>query len=177
MKKHILLRGQRGIGKSTLICRLLEAAGLQPGGFYTKMDKNSGELMHPIYIYPAAQPIGQRKRGEDNLVGRCGQQGRFKEIYPAVFDTLGAAYLQPGPCQVVIMDELGFMESEAQSFRAAVLRALDRDVPILGAVKDRMDVPFLRYVCDHPQSEVIDIDAQNRDALFDTLLPIVQSWK
>lgn len=177
MKKHILLRGQRGIGKSTLIRRLLEAADLYPGGFYTKMDKNPGELMHPIYIYPASLPIDQRKRGEENLVGRCGQQGRFKEIYPVVFDTLGAAYLQPAPCQVVVMDELGFMESEAQVFRAAVLRALEGEVPVLAAVKDRMDVPFLRQVCAHPQAEVVDIDAQNRDALFETLLPIVKSWK
>ena len=63
MKKHILLRGERGVGKSTLIRRLLEASDLQPGGFYTKMDKNPGELMHPIYIYPAALPEAARKRG------------------------------------------------------------------------------------------------------------------
>ena len=74
MKKHILLRGERGVGKSTLIRRLLEASDLQPGGFYTKMDKNPGELMHPIYIYPAALPEAARKRGEENLVGRCGEQ-------------------------------------------------------------------------------------------------------
>ena len=178
MKKHILLRGEPGVGKSTLIRRLLEASDLQPGGFYTKMDKNPGELMHPIYIYPAALPEAARKRGEENLVGRCGEQGRFKEIFPNVFDTLGSAYLQDtAACRVIVMDELGFLESEAQAFRAAVLQVLDGEVPVLAAVKDRMDVPFLHQVCAHPRAEVVPIDTQNRDALFHRLLPIVKSWK
>ena len=33
MKKHILICGEKGVGKSTLIRRLLEAADLTVGGF------------------------------------------------------------------------------------------------------------------------------------------------
>ena len=95
-----------------------------------------------------------------------------------MFDTLGSAYLQDTTaCRVIVMDELGFMESEAQAFRAAVLGVLDEDVPVLAAVKGRTDVPFLHQVCAHPRAEVVPIDTQNRDALFHRLLPIVKSWK
>ena len=78
---------------------------------------------------------------------------------------------------MIVMDELGFLESEAKAFRAAVLGVLDGEVPVLAAVKDRMDVPFLHQVCAHPRAEVVPIDTQNRDALFHRLLPIVKSWK
>ena len=178
MKKHILICGEKGVGKSTLIRRLLEAADLTVGGFYTKMDESPKEVMHPIYIYPAKQPITERKRLQKNLIGRCGEFGRRKESFPAVFDTLGREYLEDTQgCQVIVMDELGFMESEAYAFRSAVLRALDSDVPVLAAVKNRMEVEFLRQVCAHPRAEVVPIDPKNREELYRMLLPVVSGWK
>ena len=72
MKKHILICGEKGVGKSTLIRRLVEEAQLTVGGFCTKMDENAEGAMRPIYIYPASLPTDQRIRGKENLVGRCG---------------------------------------------------------------------------------------------------------
>lgn len=57
-----------------------------------------------------------------------------------------------------------------------MLGVLDGEVPVLAAVKDRMDVPFCTGMR-HPRAEVVPIDTQNRDALFHRLLPIVKSWK
>ncbi|MBD9138900.1 MAG: hypothetical protein EGQ75_01395 [Clostridiales bacterium] len=178
MKKHILICGEKGVGKSTLIRRLVEEARLTVGGFCTKMDENAEGAMRPIYIYPASLPTDQRKRGVENLVGRCGNFGRQKEIFPEVFNALGIAYLQGTPsCQVIVMDELGFMESDAQAFRRAVLQTLDGEMPVLAAVKNRMDVEFLRQVCAHPRAEVVPINPENREELFCTLLPVVSGWK
>ena len=91
---------------------------------------------------------------------------------------MGTAYLRDTrACQVVLMDELGFMESNAHAFRRAVLETLDGEVPVLAAVKDRRDVEFLRQVCDHPRAQVFHIDLANREELFRTLLPMVKSWQ
>lgn len=68
------------------------------------------------------------------------------------------------------MDELGFLENDARAFQAAVLRALDGDTPVLAAVKPR-DTNFLRRVRSHPKAELVLLDEQNRDALYDRLLP------
>ena len=142
------------------------------GKYSNSLEVNVAERTFQMLQAKAAQ-------GESFVVlGRCGEQGPFKEIFPNVFDTLGSAYLQDtAACRVIVMDELGFMESEARAFRAAVLGVLDGEVPVLAAVKDRMDVPFLHQVCAHPRAEVVPIDTQNRDALFHRLLPIVKSWK
>ena len=53
MKRHLLICGERGVGKSTLIRRLLEHSTREVGGFVTKRlpvaDENG---FFPIYLYP-----------------------------------------------------------------------------------------------------------------------------
>ena len=55
MKRHLLICGERGVGKSTLIHRLLEHSTREVGGFVTKRlpvaDENG---FFPIYLYPAS---------------------------------------------------------------------------------------------------------------------------
>ena len=168
-KPHILICGERGVGKSTLLRRLL-ADDLRPlGGFVTKRlavpDENG---FYPIYIYPAALPEEERRSGRENLVGVC--DGRSSRRYADVFDTLGTKYLAAPAGGVLLMDELGFLENEAAAFQAAVLRALDGDTPVLAAVKPR-DTAFLRRVREHPKAELFQIDESSRDGLYEALRP------
>ena len=58
---------------------------------------------------------------------------------------------------------------------AAVIRALDGDMPVLAAVKPK-DTPFLRAVRGHENAELVFIDEQNRDALLEKLLPHILRW-
>lgn len=51
MNKHILICGEKGVGKSTLIQRLLDEACLTVGGFCTKMDENTGEGSCTPFIF------------------------------------------------------------------------------------------------------------------------------
>ena len=165
MKKHILICGEKGVGKSTLIRRLVEEARLTVGGFCTKMDENAEGAMRPIYIYPASLPTDQRKRGVENLVGRCGNFGRQKEIFPEVFNALGTAYLQGTPsCQVIIMDELGFMESDAHAFRRAVLQTLDGETPVLGVLREGLP-GWTPAVAAHPKVRLVTVTRENRNSL------------
>ena len=170
---HIIIRGPRGVGKSTLIRRLLEATGASEAGFYTKKAVPDADGVTQIHIYPAALPPGQRLPSEERCVGAC-SAGRMLCRRREVFDTLGVAYLNDTAGRdLLVMDELGFMESEAAEFQRAVLRALDGDLPVLAAVKDK-DVPFLAQVCSHPNASVWEITRDNRDALFEELLPLLK---
>ena len=73
------------------------------------------------------------------------------------------------------MDELGFFESKADRFTAAVLEALAGDIPVLAAVKSRTDVPFLNAVRAAPKAEVFSITPENRDELYRLLLPRMEA--
>lgn len=168
--KHILLCGERGAGKSTLIRRLLAHNARPLGGFITLRLKTADENgFYPIHLYPAAQPESERTSDSANLVGIC--DSRTSVRHSEVFDTLGTQFIESSPRgALIVMDELGFLENDAQRFQSAVLRALDSDTPVLAAVKPK-DTPFLRAVREHKNAEVFFIDAQSREELYETLLP------
>jgi nucleoside-triphosphatase len=172
--RHILIVGQRGVGKSTLIEKLLSASSRPRYGFITKMRSAGEDGFRPVYIHPAGQPAAERVYAEENCVGVC--DSRTHRPHPDVFNTLGVRYIQEArPNGILVMDELGFFEARADAFTAAVLEALSGDVPVLAAVKDRSDVPFLNAVRSAPKAEVFCITPENRDELYETLLPRVQT--
>ena len=125
MKRHLLICGERGVGKSTLIRRLLEKNMREVGGFVTKRlpiaDENG---FFPIYLYPASQKEDERRNETANLVGTCDSRSSIR--HPEVFDTLGAQLIESAPeGGIILMDELGFLENDARAFQSTVMRALD----------------------------------------------------
>ena len=93
-----------------------------------------------------------------------------------MFDTLGVRYIEAAqPDGILVMDELGFFEAQAESFTAAVLTALRGDIPILAAVKSRTDVAFLNAVRAAPKAEVFYITPENREELYERLLPSIKA--
>ena len=169
-KRHILISGERGVGKSTLIERLLSASTLPRYGFITKMRPAGPDGFHPVYIHPAGQPPHERVYADANCIGTCDSRTHRPNL--DAFNTLGVQYIREArPGGILIMDELGFFESRADRFTAAVLEALAGDIPVLAAVKSRTNVPFLNAVRAAPQAEVFHITPENRDALLAALLP------
>lgn len=171
--KHILICGDKGAGKSTLISRLLEETGLPVSGFVTKRLPSGEDGFHPIYIHPAGEPEEQRRREEENCIGTC--NGRIHNINLQTFDTVGAALIKgAAPGSILVMDELGFMEAGAVAFTKAVFDALDGDIPVLAAVKSRRDIPFLEKLRSHPKTEVWELTPQTREEVFEQLLAVLR---
>lgn len=171
--KHILLCGERGVGKSTLIQKLLKANTRSVYGFLTKRLAPDETGMHPVYLYPAAA-----KTLENTQSNRIGAgDSKVYSLSNEVFNTLGAQYIrQARPGGIIVMDELGFMEAKVETFVKTVFEALDGEIPVIAAVKARYDVLFLNEVRAHPNGHVYNIDAENRDALYEALLPTIRLW-
>ena len=141
---HILICGERGVGKSTLIEKLLRACSRPRYGFVTKMRPAGPDGFHPIYIHPAGQPTAERVYTEENCIGVCDSRTHRPNL--EVFDGLGVRYVRAArPGGVLVMDELGFFEAKAEAFTAAVLS--------------------------QPRAEVFYITPENRDVLYERLLP------
>lgn len=170
--KHILICGEVGSGKSTLISRLLAHSTRPVFGFITKKLDADENGFHPIYIHPAGS--NSRLYGELNLLGTCNR--KIHNVNLDVFNTLGVDYLKATQNGIIVMDELGFMEADAEAFTSAVFRALDGTIPVIATVKARFDVPFLNDVRAHKNAKLYTITKENRDELFEELLPVVQAW-
>ena len=174
-KRHILICGERGAGKSTLIRRLLESSGLCVSGFVTVREKEAdADGFFPIYLHPAAQSREERRFSQENLIGRCDSRSSVR--CTETFESLGVAYIADAPERsVIVMDELGFLENEATEFCSAVLRALEGETHVIAAVKEK-DTPFLNAVRASENALVVRVSQANRDAIFEDLLPTVREW-
>lgn len=163
--RPILIVGARDAGKTTLIRRLLSETSRPVRGFYTEKRLTDPPGTHSICLYPAWVDREEYRNTPDNQVGRW--NGQSMQPFPQVFDTLGVACLADVPPQaLVVMDELGFLESQASRFTQAVLDTLNGSAQVIAAVKDRPDVPFLQAVLAHPQALVFRLTPDNRQALY-----------
>ncbi|MDR0904827.1 MAG: nucleoside-triphosphatase [Oscillospiraceae bacterium] len=161
MAKHIFLTGEIQVGKSTAIRKFLANTGKSADGFLShivEVDSAQPELGRELYL---ARFDTERGETDSRLAARV----RFPnfEVYTDVFDGHGAELLRSaGARELIIMDELGRMEEDAEAFKAAVFARLDGGQPVLGVVK-MVETPFLDAVRAHPNVEIITVTEQNRD--------------
>jgi nucleoside-triphosphatase len=158
---HILIVGSNGVGKSTLIRRLLENVRLPVYGFRTEKEAPArvGGAEH-VYIHSVS---GKPTYTQHNLVGTC--SNHHSSRFPAAFERAVPHLCGIPANSIVLMDELGVMESDARDFCAAVLKCLNGDSFVIAAVRDKKS-PFLDAVRAHPQARCFFITPENCDALF-----------
>ncbi|MCL1827875.1 MAG: nucleoside-triphosphatase [Oscillospiraceae bacterium] len=159
---HIFLQGPKNTGKSTVIRKTLdiltEHSPITLGGFFTW---SSGGSEPDIFMRPA-----ERDRGKEvyRIAGYSAESGGL-DCDIDVFENIGTRLLtECAGAQLLIMDELGKLESGAPVFRRAVLNALSGDIPILGVLR-LGDVPWLAEIRDDSRVTLIDVNKKNRDSL------------
>ncbi len=152
MSSALFFTGDKGSGKSSAIGAILRQEGIEkPAGFVTKKLPLPGSAESGIYLLHPQQALTEAS--PHNMVGISRADGSFS-CYPQVFESLGVALLcQLSADALVLMDELGFMESQAPAFCRRVLEVLDSGARVLGALKNR-STPFLDAVRAHPNVEV-----------------------
>ncbi len=157
-KKHIFLTGNVQVGKSTIIRKLLSTELFyrkKIGGFRTINQEKF------VYIMGANESIDDCS--EKNICGRRYMNRLNVESYPEVFDEVGCELLQDVQgVDLILMDELGFLESRSYRFQNRVLEILDGEIPVIGVVKPKHD-KFLDRIRSHPDVEIIEITPENRE--------------
>ncbi len=168
---HALIVGERRVGKSTLIHRVLEALDVSVCGFETKKEQELEDPVYgnPIYIYEAGQPHEQH---EENCVGYCKDQKPKPNT--EVFDRFAEKFQEfPGDHDMILMDEIGFLEKKSEAFCKGILSVLDGETPVIAAVKTK-EIPFLETVRNHPNCRCFYITEENRDDLVGEVIVFVK---
>ena len=170
--QHIVLWGQRGVGKSTLARRLLEDWSGPVRGFITRASLPDADGFRSIYLHAADDPTPM-----EQTCNRIGRTNRTEHtMWPEVFDGLGVELLRAQPGSLILMDELGFLEQDAAGFRRQVLRCLDGNIPVLAVIKHKTHIPFLQEIRTHPRVQLYQVTAENRDDLPAVLSPLIRNW-
>lgn len=163
---NLILTGPSGRGKSTALRRVLAQLGEPVCGFWT--EKLIRGVPSPVFLHDCRAPL---RYTPEQIVGA--PKDGYMAAFPATFDTLGAASLRDLPQNaVVLMDELGFLESKAPVFQAAVISVLDSGRRVLAAIGDR-DTPFLNAVRMHRSCVCIDAAQARSDGFIALALDLL----
>lgn len=163
---HTLVIGSNKTDRAGFIDRLLTGCGpyLRLYGYRSVKETADETGNAPIYLYPAS---GGHRQTQDNLLGWCKNQHSTANL--EAFDRNAFLIELARPDGLLVMDEIGPMESRAPRFRAAVLAAMERTTPILASVRD-IEIPFLETVRTHPNARCFYLTCKNGEELFPQVL-------
>src|SRR6266540_2392386 len=129
--KHILVTGSPGSGKTTVIVRLASLlAEVQPAGFYTEEIRENGERQGFRLV---------SLDGKEGILAHVsyrgqGRVGRYGVDVAGFEKFLSQLQLPSVPSQVVIIDEIGKMESLCPAFNGMMRELLESRKVIVATV-------------------------------------------
>ena len=157
MAQHLFLTGEKHIGKSTLLRKVLADYEGTVDGFLTIRTK---EYLGDHYSVHMCHLKENETPNEQNLLFLCGKADKNATD---IFNRLGCNVLSKcSDCSLIIMDELGPHEADAVQFCEMVLQLLDGSTPILGILQQPAESSWPEIV-NHPKVEVIALSKDNRE--------------
>lgn len=168
---NILLTGSINIGKSTIISQVVKKLALKGkscAGFYTLPRVINGKLVgfyiEPILWENPLLPIESRMIARNVVPQWIADTRTFEDIGKEVLE-----YALSSVADLVVMDELGFFESDAIGFQAKVMELLDSEKTVLGVIKP-LNLPFLNNIRKRDDVCLYEVTKENRDLLPELIM-------
>jgi len=156
----IAVTGHPGVGKTTLVERVLAAVPLRAGGMITEEIRKVGRRVGFAVIDVAT--------GEEGVLAYIHREegprlGRYR-VNLADLEGIGAAAIERAilECDLVVVDEVGPMELKSPRFISVVTRALEQAKNLLVTVH-RASNHHLAYRIRHECDLLIRLTAANRE--------------
>lgn len=167
LRRHLFLTGDKQVGKSTLLHRLIEAKGLDCAGFETRHFEIDGmrraHILHGLVDLPTY---------ENDCICCVRVNERRSVAVPHVFDVNGAEILRlsiESPAPYILMDELGKLERKSERFVNGIFDALNSSKRVLGVLQ-RCEADHLAAIIARDDVTVITVTTENRDSLLQMLI-------
>ncbi|MCX6340238.1 MAG: AAA family ATPase [Candidatus Aureabacteria bacterium] len=175
LKKNILITGDPGAGKTTLVREVLGELGVKPGGYLTRAMPERGVKTWCEIISLTAGVVPERaifasmdRKSPPHL---CGMGVSATEL-----EAVGAVALERAMeiSPLIVMDEIGHMEIVSRRFQNAVLACLDSLTPVLGVIKIEHG-PFVDRIKARPDIVLIKLSNVNYDVTKHYVKAVISS--
>ncbi len=165
MGRTILLSGRPGIGKTTLIEKLIVTLPGRSGGFYTQEIRHQGRRVgfEIVTLQGSRATMAHVYHRGGPRVGKYGVnvENVTAVAVPAIQQAVAEA-------DYVVIDEIGRMELLSAAFREAVVQAISSAKSVLGTVMSKPN-PFVDSLRRMPRVDVVEVTFANRDSLAETI--------
>lgn len=165
---HVFLTGERGIGKSQIIQNAVSLLSRTPYGFLTRF-RSDGECASSLHMI---SPSYKGPLTEENRIAF--RRGEGMVLLPERFEILSTHLLQDASLHhkgIILMDECGHLEAKALHFHQEIMRILDGEIPVLGAL--RLNQPWHDCIKNHPRVKVLYVNEENREVLPEIIAKVL----
>lgn len=163
VRKNLLLTGLPGVGKTTVIRRVLQLLpkNLKVEGFFTEEVREGGERVGFQIVTLDGQKAWLAKKGfqSPRKVGKYGVD--VKAIESVIIPTLKRAIEHS---DLIVVDEIAKMELSHPVFAQVVWECIESSKPVLGVIQ-RSRLPFLDKVRSRGDVLLFEVTQQNRNEL------------
>ena len=169
MGRTVLLTGRPGVGKTTIIRDIVEQLGDAAGGFYTAEIREGG-CRRGFRIVTLDGKQGILSHVDIEGPPRVGKYGvNLKDL-----EEIGVAALLRAMDEdrCVVVDEIGKIELHSQSFRNAVMTAVEGDSMVVGTVLKGRN-RWADNLKGLPQVTVLEVTEANRDQMAQRVLSML----
>lgn len=193
MSRAILLTGQPGVGKTTVIQKVVARWEAGAGGFYTEEIREQGRRtgFRLVTLDGASGILAGVNISSPYRVGKYGVH--LRDLEQVGVEALYRALRQPDPpsspaaslidhdeahrsrhapsstTNLIVIDEIGRMELFSPAFREAVRLALDSPKQVLGTVMARSQ-PWVDAIKARPDVTLVEVTLLNRSTLPEQIL-------
>jgi nucleoside-triphosphatase len=163
----LFITGDPGCGKTTLIRKVVERLGpsVSLKGFYTEELRVEGQRrgFRGVTLDDRTFVLADRDLESDQRVGPYG-------VSLDGLESIGVPALQPGPdTRLIVLDEIGKMESFSEKFRSQVESLIAGDTAVLATVAAH-GVGFVKRVRRDPRVTLIRMSRRGRDGMVGDIL-------
>lgn len=162
---NILLTGHPGVGKTTIIKKVIEKLKLAAGGFYTEeIRENDMRMGFAVATLSGFKGVLAHRNFKSRY--KVGQYG----VGVYTLNRIGVKEIEMCLMEkkLIVIDEIGKMELLSPQFQAVVEKALDADNPVLGTVTLARH-PFAQKIKARDDVEIIEVTKENRDEVLKSL--------
>ena len=166
MKKNILFTGRPGVGKTTVIMKLI--SGLKEvGGFYTEEIRERGERkgFRIVTLRGKKGILAHKDLKSPYRVGKYGVN--IADLENIAGQSILLA-LDDDEKKIVLIDEIGRMELYSPKFQEAVVKALDSPKRVIGTLQEKHN-KFTDAIKQREDVEIVEVTLENRKGLTEEL--------
>jgi nucleoside-triphosphatase THEP1 len=177
MSSNILLTGRPGIGKTTIIQKIIQRCPVAVGGFLTAEIREHGMrvgfTIEAIRSWDQDGSVGKYHAIMAHVNSRSPYRVGKYGVNILAIEEVGITALREGTkkAKLLIIDEIGRMEMYSELFKKEVIHVLEYPIPVLGVIQMKQN-PFLDSIRSRNDVTVIQVTSENRDVLPERLYDI-----
>lgn len=178
MRKHVLLlTGSPGIGKTTILLKIvdaLKAKGYSVGGMVSREVREGGTRVGFEILNLKTNQRGWLAHVNQKTGPQVGKyRVNLEDLNNVGVDAILKAVKD---CDVVAIDEIGPMELFSEKFRQAVKEVVESGKLVIGVIHWRAKDKLIEMVKAREDAEIFTVTYENRDTLYKHILEKIEGY-